>query len=72
MIGSTLTYSYRTSRDGGFVGYINELPNVLSQGESKSDLEENLRDALNAMFAFNIETSKVVEGEYDSAELVCV
>jgi predicted RNase H-like HicB family nuclease len=31
--------------DGGFVGRLKELPGVFSQGETLSELEENIRDA---------------------------
>ena len=31
--------------DGGYVGRLREVPGVFSQGDSLSELEENIRDA---------------------------
>jgi len=43
------TMTYKESVDGGYVGIINEVPGVASQGETISELEANLGDALRCM-----------------------
>jgi predicted RNase H-like HicB family nuclease len=45
---TTVTYRYATVADmigiSTWLGYIERFPDYLTQGESLSDLEENLRD----------------------------
>ena len=61
----TFTVAYTESVDGGFVGYLTELPGVISQGETMEDLYRNLRDAMNTMFEYNKEKSaQETEGSY--------
>lgn len=31
--------------DGGYVGRLREIPGIFSQGDTRADLEENIRDA---------------------------
>lgn len=37
--------------DGGFVGRLEEVPGVFSQGETLEELEENIRDAYELVMA---------------------
>ena len=45
MLGLTLIIE--EVEEGGFVGQIKEIPDVLSQGETKEELRANILDALN-------------------------
>jgi predicted RNase H-like HicB family nuclease len=38
--------------DGTYTGYIEEVPGVISQGESEKELRENLLDALQMMLRY--------------------
>ena len=40
-------------RDGWWIGWIEEIPGVNSQGESREELMENLRSALDEALAMN-------------------
>jgi predicted RNase H-like HicB family nuclease len=57
------------SDDGWYVGQLEELPAVLSQGKTIKELKENLLDALNLLFEANREetssnyTDKIVVRE---------
>ncbi len=41
----------------GFYGYIQEIPEAMSQGKTIEELEENLKDALNVVIKDHIEES---------------
>jgi predicted RNase H-like HicB family nuclease len=57
------------SDDGWYVGQLEELPAVLSQGKTIKELKDNLLDALNLLFEANREetssnyTDKIVVRE---------
>jgi len=57
------------SDDGWYVGQLEEIPAVLSQGKTIKELKENLLDALNLLFEANREetssnyTNKIVVRE---------
>lgn len=53
-----ISMSYIKSSDGGYVGFINEINGVISQGETLKELQVNLIDALKVMFKFNIEIGR--------------
>jgi predicted RNase H-like HicB family nuclease len=42
-----LTLIIEEVEEGGYVGQIKEIPDVLSQGETKEELRANVLDALN-------------------------
>lgn len=46
------------SKDGWFVGQIEEVPAVLSQGKTIEELKENLADALKLLFEVNRESTQ--------------
>lgn len=48
-----LTVAYTESVDGGYVGFLREIPGVASQGETLEELHKNLLDAMNTMFEYN-------------------
>jgi predicted RNase H-like HicB family nuclease len=51
--------------DGWFVGRLKEIPGVVSQGETLSDLEENIRDAYQLM----TEESELLSKEIETKEI---
>ena len=48
-----LTAIIEETKDGWFVGQLEEIPEVLSQGRTKEELLDNLRDALEQLFLAN-------------------
>jgi predicted RNase H-like HicB family nuclease len=51
--------------DGWWIGWIEEIPGVNSQGKTREDLMENLRSALAGMIELNREEARAaVEGEF--------
>ena len=46
------------SEDGWFVGQLEELPAVLSQGKTIAELKTNLLDALNLLLEVNKESTE--------------
>lgn len=42
----TLTAIYEKAEEGGFIGYIAELPGANAQGETMEEVRENLEDAV--------------------------
>ena len=49
--------------EGWWIGWIEEVPGVNSQGISREELLENLRDALEEAIEFNREDAKSAAGE---------
>lgn len=41
-----LTVVVAESADGGYVGYVEELPGCATQGETMEELQENMRDLI--------------------------
>jgi len=39
-----LDYTYREAEEGGYVGYFNDFPQHVTQGETLEELEEMLLD----------------------------
>ena len=64
-----LTAIIEKSDDGWYVGQLEEIPAILSQGKTIKELKENLLDALNLLFEANREetssnyTNKIVVRE---------
>ena len=48
-----LTAIIEHTKEGWFVGQLEEIPEVLSQGRTKEELMENLRDAMEQLFLAN-------------------
>ena len=44
--GIALTAIYEEAEEGGYIGYIAELPGANTQGETLAEVRENLMDAL--------------------------
>lgn len=47
-----LTLAWRVSRSGNYVGFIQELPGVMSQGSTFEELVASLADAIKRMDAY--------------------
>lgn len=50
-----LTAIIEQTENGWFVGQLEEIPEVLSQGRTKEELMANLRDAMDQLFLANKE-----------------
>lgn len=48
-----LTAIIEKTQDGWFVGQLEEIPEVLSQGRTQEELMENLRDAMEQLLLAN-------------------
>jgi predicted RNase H-like HicB family nuclease len=59
----SIPYTYWPAKEGGFIGYWNDYPDYLTEGETLQELEymlRDLRDGINVM---------VREGEIPSAAI---
>ncbi len=54
----TLTAIYEEAEEGGYIGYVAELPGANTQGETMEEVRENLREA----------TQLLLEAHRDEAE----
>lgn len=45
----------KDKEDGGYTGFIMEVPGVVAEGETKKEVEANLFECLGAMLRFNKE-----------------
>lgn len=45
-----LTTIFEPCKEGGFIGYVQEIQGINSQGETIDEAKENLSDAINLMF----------------------
>lgn len=51
----TLTAIFEEAEDGGFVGYVAELPGANTQGETIDEVRENLSEAIDLILTSNRE-----------------
>jgi predicted RNase H-like HicB family nuclease len=51
----TLTAIYEEAEEGGYIGYVPELPGANSQGETLEEVRENLSDAIQLILDANRE-----------------
>ena len=60
-------YTAVVRRDGRWwIGWVEEIPGVNSQGKTREELLDNLRSALKEMIAMNrAEALTAMEGEYE-------
>jgi predicted RNase H-like HicB family nuclease len=49
----TLTTIFEEAEEGGFIGYVAELPGANTQGETLEEVRENLRDAIELILNSN-------------------
>ena len=42
----TLTAVYQKAEEGGYIGFVEELPGAITQGETLEETRENLQDAI--------------------------
>lgn len=59
-------------RDSGWwIGWIEEIPGVNSQGKTRAELVKNLRSALSEALEFNREDArKAAEADYEEAAIL--
>jgi len=51
----TLTAIYEEAEDGGYLGYVAELPGANTQGETLAEVRENLSEAIQLILEANRE-----------------
>ena len=51
----TLTAVFEEAEEGGFIGYVAELPGANTQGETLEEVRENLADAIELILNANRE-----------------
>ena len=54
----TLTAIYEEAEEGGYIGYVAELPGANTQGESLEETRENLIDAVQLILEANRQIKK--------------
>ncbi|HEY0764136.1 MAG TPA: type II toxin-antitoxin system HicB family antitoxin [Pyrinomonadaceae bacterium] len=54
----TLTTIFEEAEEGGYVGYVAELPGVNTQGESLEEVRESLGEAVELILSSNRERSE--------------
>ena len=53
-----------------WIGWVEEVPGVNSQGKTREELLDNLRDALEEMLEMNRESARAAaEGDYEEVSL---
>ena len=71
MISFMNQYTAAIQRDGAFwIGWIEEVPGVNTQGETREDLLENLRSALFEALEMNREEAQRAAGDDIDAETI--
>ena len=55
MTGRRLTAILEEAEEGGFIGYVAELPGANTQGETIKDVRENLSEAVDLILSSNRE-----------------
>lgn len=58
IVDITLTAIYQEAEDGGYVGYIAELPGANTQGETIGEVRENLLEAMQMVLETNREEAE--------------
>lgn len=56
--GIRLTAVYEAAEEGGYIGYIAELPGANTQGETLEETRENLMDALQLLLEVQRDEAK--------------
>ena len=51
----TLTTVFEEAEEGGYIGYVAELPGANTQGETLEEVRENLNEAIELVLNFNRE-----------------
>jgi predicted RNase H-like HicB family nuclease len=54
----TLTAIYQEAEEGGYIGYIAELPGANTQGETMEEVRENLLEAMQMILEANREEAE--------------
>ncbi|HEX8922591.1 MAG TPA: type II toxin-antitoxin system HicB family antitoxin [Pyrinomonadaceae bacterium] len=54
----TLTAIYEEAAEGGYIGYVAELPGANTQGETLEEVRENLIDAVQMLLEANREEAE--------------
>ena len=58
MIKLTLTKIYEKAEEGGYIGYVAELPGANTQGETLEEVRENLTEAIELILEANREEAE--------------
>jgi predicted RNase H-like HicB family nuclease len=58
MTERTLTAIYQEAEEGGYIGYIVELPSANTQGETMEEVRENLLEAMQMILEVNREEAE--------------
>ena len=53
MIELTLTAVFEEAEEGGYIGYVAELPGANTQGDTLDEVRENLSEAIQLILAAN-------------------
>jgi predicted RNase H-like HicB family nuclease len=61
----SLTAVFVEDPEGGYSAYIEEIPGVNTQGETKEEAENNLRDALDRILESGEQLTEIHNAEYD-------
>jgi predicted RNase H-like HicB family nuclease len=59
MTEMTLTAIYEEAQEGGYIGYIAELPGANTQGETMEEVRENLLEAMQMILEANREEAQM-------------
>ncbi|HLG16778.1 MAG TPA: type II toxin-antitoxin system HicB family antitoxin [Blastocatellia bacterium] len=59
----TLTAIYEEAEEGGYIGYIAELPGANTQGETMDEVRENLVEAVQMILEANREAAEKRVGD---------
>lgn len=54
----TFTAIFEEAEEGGYIAYLKEFPGINTQGETKKEAEENLREASQMMFKLIMEEAQ--------------
>ena len=54
----TLTAIFEEAEEGGYIGYVAELPGANTQGETLEEVRENLQEAIELILSSNHEQFK--------------
>jgi predicted RNase H-like HicB family nuclease len=56
----SLTTIFKEAEEGGYVGWLEAIPEVVSQGETMEETKTNLIDALNLLMETNEEETETI------------
>lgn len=67
--GIDFTMKYRRTKSGWWIAYCEEVPEARTQGETKEEVRENLKDAIAFILEdYSVEELQALRGELASEE----